>query len=192
MGNESRFSQTLAWCFNWTEMLCLFPQASARELQWVVRFAILFFGVVGTFLTYLDSNTMTFWLLSSDLSYTVMLPQLICVIFCGVSNGYGAIAGCVVALVLRVLCGEPTFNLPVVLRFPGCTSEDGVYVQRWPFKSVCMLSSLVSIFVVSFASSLLFSKGVLPERWDVLRVKPQRAKREDDSNEMRNLPLNKC
>ncbi|XP_054479797.1 high-affinity choline transporter 1-like isoform X2 [Anoplopoma fimbria] len=148
-------------------------QASDKELQWVIRLSIVVAGLVGTSLTYLDSSIMVFWILGADLTYTIMLPQLICVLFIRVSNGYGAVAGYVVAFVMRVLCGEPVFKLPVILAFPGCTLEDGVYVQRAPFKTICMLSALTSILVFSYVASLLFNKGILPERWDVFKVKSQ-------------------
>ena len=132
-------------------------------------------GLVGTSLTYLDNSITMFWILGSDLTYTIMLPQLICVLFIRVSNGYGAAAGYVVASVMRLLCGEPLFGLPVILHFPECTLEDGVYVQRFPVKTFCMLSALASILLVSYVASLLFTKGILPERWDVFKVKSQEA-----------------
>lgn len=75
----------------------------------MIRLSIVVVGTVGTSLTYLDSRTLAFWILSSDLTYTVMLPQLICILFVGSSNAYGAVAGYVVAFVMRVLCGEPAF-----------------------------------------------------------------------------------
>uniref|UniRef100_A0A8C2YYQ4 High affinity choline transporter 1 Hemicholinium-3-sensitive choline transporter n=1 Tax=Cyclopterus lumpus TaxID=8103 RepID=A0A8C2YYQ4_CYCLU len=150
-------------------------QASDKELQWVIRVSIVAAGLVGTSLTYLDYSVMIFWILGSDLTYTIIFPQLVCVLFIRVSNGYGAAAGYVVGVVMRVLCGEPLFGLPVILHFPGCTLENGVYVQRFPFKSICMLSALASILVVSYVASLLFNKGILPERWDVFKVKSQEA-----------------
>lgn len=128
---------------------------------------------MGTSLTYLDNSIMVFWVLGSDLTYTILLPQLICVLFIKVSNGYGAIVGYMVAVVMRVLCGEPLLGLPVILLFPGYTLEDGVYIQRWPVKTVCMISALVSIVTFSYVAALLFNKSVLPERWDVFKVKSQ-------------------
>lgn len=111
----------------------------------MIRLSIIFAGLVGTTLSNLRKNVIVFWILGSDLSYTIILPQLICVLFTDVSNGYGAIIGYLVALTMRLLCGEPLFGLPVVLHFPGCTLEDGVYVQRVPVKTICMLTSLLSI-----------------------------------------------
>lgn len=155
----------------------------------MIRLSIIIIGLVGTSLTNLDSNIMVYWILGSDLSYTIILPQLICVLFTDVSNSYGAIIGFLVAVMMRVLCGEPSFGLPVILHFPGCTLEDGIYIQRSPFKTICMLAALVSILMFSYMSSLLFNKGFLPERWDVFKVKSQAAPspavgtREGDSDE---------
>ncbi|XP_051283500.1 high affinity choline transporter 1-like [Dicentrarchus labrax] len=159
-------------------------QASDKELQWVIRVSIVVAGLMGTSLTNLEGGILVFWILGSDLTYTIMFPQLICVLFTEVSNGYGAITGYLVAVVLRLLCGEPVFGLPVILCFPGCTLENGVYIQRWPFKTICMLSALVSILMFSYIASLLFNKGILPERWDVFKVKltPADGAREGESD----------
>lgn len=92
-----------------------------------------------------------------------------------VSNGYGAVAGYLVSVTMRVLCGEPIFGLPAILRFAGYNLENGDYIQGAPVKTICMTTSLVSIFVFSSLTSFLFNKGFLPERWDVFQVKPMTA-----------------
>lgn len=146
-------------------------KASELELKWVIYLSIVIAGLVGTTLTNLAKNVMVFWILGSDLSYTIILPQLICVLFTNVSNGFGASVGYLVGLTIRVLCGEPMFGLPAILKFPGYTLEDDVYVQRVPVKTICMLASLISILVFSILASFLFNKGFFPERWDVFKVK---------------------
>uniref|UniRef100_A0A3Q2XK61 High-affinity choline transporter 1-like n=1 Tax=Hippocampus comes TaxID=109280 RepID=A0A3Q2XK61_HIPCM len=150
-------------------------KASDREVQWVIRIMTLVIGLTGTSLVFLEASIMSLWVLGSSITYVFMFPQLICVLFFDISNGYGAMAGLLVSVVLRLLSGETSLGLPVTLHFPGCTLENGVYVQHAPVSTICMLCNFISTLLVSYLASLLFNKGVIPERFDILQVKTRQS-----------------
>lgn len=139
----------------------------------MIRGSVVVVGLAGTSLTFMDNSVLMIWLLRSDLTYTLMLPQLVCVLFFDISNGYGAVLGCITGMLLRVLCGEPLLGIPPVLRFPGCTLVNGVYIQHSPIRTICMLSAVVSILLFSYLASVVFSRGLIPEKWDIFDLKAQ-------------------
>jgi hypothetical protein len=71
----------------------------------------------------------------------VLFPQLVMVLFLPFAHARGAVAGFVVALVFRVAFGEQSFG---VNPFFGLTTEN------IPFRTLCMLSSMFTIFAVSW------------------------------------------
>ncbi|XP_053273717.1 high affinity choline transporter 1 [Pleuronectes platessa] len=147
-------------------------QASDCEMQWVIRISVVVVGMAGTALTFLDSSVLVFWLVGVDMSYTIMFPQLVCILFCKVSNGYGASVGYMIAIIMRILSGEPLIGLPPAIRFPGCRLDaEGVLTQYFPFRTTIMVMSLVSILLFSWLGSIVFKKELLSEKWDVFRIK---------------------
>ncbi|XP_062260259.1 high affinity choline transporter 1-like [Platichthys flesus] len=159
-------------------------QASDCEMQWVIRVSVVVVGMVGTALSFLDSSVLVFWLVAADMSYTIMFPQLVCILFCKVSNGYGASVGYMIAIFIRILSGEPLIGLPPAIRFPGCRLDaEGVLTQYFPFRTTIMVMSLVSILLFSWLGSIVFNKDLLSEKWDVFRIKRKQkpsAKAKDD------------
>ncbi|XP_071213889.1 high affinity choline transporter 1-like [Salvelinus alpinus] len=157
-------------------------QASDRECVWVIRVSVLLVGLAGTGLAFAEDSVFAFWLMSGDLIYCVVFPQLICVLHCRCANGYGATAGYLVAVTLRLLSGEPLLRLPTALLFPGWREEGGVIRQYFPFRTLVMLVSLVCIPLASSLATLAFSHRLLPHSWDLLAAlgEEERVKEGDD------------
>ncbi|KAG5842083.1 hypothetical protein ANANG_G00173900 [Anguilla anguilla] len=150
-------------------------QASDRELQWVVKISVTVAGLVGMGLAFLGNNVLTFWALATDVMYTLVLPQLICVLFFPVSNGYGAVGGYILGVTLRVLSGEPLLHLPPAIHFPGCRLISEVYVQHFPCRTLSVLVSFCANILISYVTSMLFEKSFLLKRWDILQVRTRSA-----------------
>lgn len=140
-------------------------------MLWVIRVTVVVVGLVGTSITFYTNSTLVLWILGADISYTLTFPHLVSVLFFKVTNGYGALVGYIIGLTIRILVGENAVGLPVVLHLPGCTLEDGVYVQKSPVRTVSMLCTLVTILVFSWLALFMFNHSLLPERWDIFKVK---------------------
>ncbi|KAM9363369.1 high affinity choline transporter 1-like isoform 1-T2 [Symphorus nematophorus] len=161
-------------------------QASDREMQWVIRISVVVVGLAGTALTFLDSSVLVFWLVGVDMSYTIMFPQLVCILFFKVSNGYGATVGYMMGIIMRILSGEPLINLPPAIKFPGCRLDaEGKLTQFFPFRTAIMIISLVSILLFSWLASIIFNKGLLSERWDVFKIKRKQTSPARPANDKR-------
>ena len=116
----------------------------------MIRITVVVTGVAGTALAFFKNSILVLWVLAADLGYCVILPQLICVLFCPVSNVYGAGVGYFMGILLRLLSGEPLIGLPPVIHFLGGEITDGVYIQKAPIRSIAMLFTLLCILLFSY------------------------------------------
>ncbi|XP_010783155.1 high-affinity choline transporter 1-like [Notothenia coriiceps] len=155
-------------------------QASERELHWVIRISVLVVGLAGTGLAFGDDSVFGLWLVSGDLLYCVIFPQLICVLHCGFSNSYGAFSGFSMGLLLRALSGEPLLGIPAVILYPGWREVDGVIVQYFPFRTLAMLASLTGVIAVSWLVQLGFYHKLIPQSWDLLGAFEEKTKAQEE------------
>nr|WP_257350543.1 sodium:solute symporter family protein [Pseudalkalibacillus decolorationis] len=121
------------------------PKASDKDLKKVIKRSIILVGIASTIIALNVKSVYALWYLCADLVYVILFPQLTMALFFKGANKYGAIAGFIVSLILRIGGGEPILNLPVWLPYPMI--EDGVVL--FPFRTLAMVSGLFTIYIVS-------------------------------------------
>ena len=85
----------------------------------------------------------------SDLVYVILFPQLLMVVhFKKHCNTYGSLSAYIVAFLIRLSGGEPMMGLPALIHFPGYDPVEKV--QLFPFRTMAMLVSLVTLAGVSW------------------------------------------
>lgn len=121
------------------------PKITEERLRKVIQRAIWIIGIAALLLALQVESVYQLWFLCSDFVYCLLFPALVCALFDPKANTYGALAGFGVAFIIRFGGGDPTLNLPILLPYPMI--EDGVVL--FPFRTLAMVSGLVSIIVVS-------------------------------------------
>ena len=140
-------------------------QASDREVLWVMRIGIILAGAAATVMAIVVQSIYGLWYLCGDLVYVILFPQLTCAIHLPFANTYGALAGWIVGMVMRLTGGEPLLQLPPLIKYPNYDEATGY--QLTPFKTLAMLECLVTIIVVSGLTHLCFKKDCLPIEADI-------------------------
>jgi len=80
-------------------------------------------------------------------------------------NTYGSFVGFAVGFVVRLLGGEPYISVPHIIEYPYFDHENNE--QNFPFRTVSMLVSWITIVLSSAIFKALFKKGIIPKSWDV-------------------------
>ncbi|XP_076365539.1 high-affinity choline transporter 1-like isoform X3 [Tachypleus tridentatus] len=141
--------------------------ASEREIVWVIRISIVVVGVLATAMALTVRSINALWYLCSDLVYVILFPQLLCVVhlkkYC---NTYGSLSAYIVGFLLRAFGGESVIGLEPVIHYPFFSETSG---QRFPFRTLSMLTSLVTLLVISNFTKWMFEMGYLPQRFDIFR-----------------------
>lgn len=143
----------------------IFPlfQASEKMILAVVKVSVLLCGIIGAGLAMTAKSIHLFWIISCDVLYSMMTPQVICTFYLSQwVNNYGACSGFVLALLLRTLVGEPMIGLPDILPLPwDKIQEDGHRQRLFPFCTAIMLITTGAILLVSRLAVWLSEKGLL-------------------------------
>ncbi|GJQ73905.1 hypothetical protein Trydic_g18839 [Trypoxylus dichotomus] len=141
-------------------------RASEMEIIWVMRVSILIVGVLATIMALTIPSIYGLWSMCSDLVYVILFPQLLMVVhFKEHCNTYGSLAAYIIAFLVRLSGGEPQLNLPPLIKFPGW--EEETQRQLFPFRTLAMIISLVTLIFVSWWSKWLFEKGKLAPGYDI-------------------------
>lgn len=122
------------------------PNASERELTVVMRVCIIMVGCGATYMALSVQSIYALWYLCADLVYCILFPQLLLVLFFKRATATGALAGIIVAFLLRLGGGEPTLGIEAWMNYP-MTDNEGT--TNFPFRTFAMLTNLGVTMLVS-------------------------------------------
>ena len=121
------------------------PNINQEQLNKAIKTSIWIVGITATLLALQIDSVYGLWFLCSDFVYCLLFPQLVTALFDKKANRYGSMAGFAIAAILRFGGGDITLGLPAFIDYPMV--EDGVVL--FPFRTLAMVSGLVTIIVVS-------------------------------------------
>ncbi|KAL5256862.1 hypothetical protein ACHWQZ_G011954 [Mnemiopsis leidyi] len=168
------------------------PNVSDRVSMWLLRFTVIINTVIAMMIAILVKTVYGLYLICSDLVFILLFPHLVMVVhFPKRTNKYGMIVGFTIALLLRVLSGEPVLKYNAIIKFAGYvephTNTDGDYVygkQRFPFRNLIMALNFLITLSVTFLTQKLFEKYPDLRKFDYLgAVKDQEEAHEMEKKE---------
>ncbi|KAL5021603.1 hypothetical protein ScPMuIL_000758 [Solemya velum] len=80
------------------------PKASEKEVIWVLRFAIVIVGILGSVIAITVNSVFGLYILSGDLMYVILFPQLTCAMWIQFANTYGSLIGFMEGQVPALVC----------------------------------------------------------------------------------------
>ncbi len=121
------------------------PNISSEILAKVIKKCIWIIGITATILALQITSVYELWFLCSDFVYCLLFPALVCALFDKKANKYGALAGFLVAFILRFGGGDSTLGIPILLPYPMIEND----VVLFPFRTLAMVSGLLTIIIIS-------------------------------------------
>ncbi|MDF1666398.1 MAG: sodium:solute symporter family protein [Planctomycetota bacterium] len=130
------------------------PDITSEKLARVIKSCIWIIGIAATLIALQVKSIYALWFLCSDFVYCLLFPALVCALFDPKANRYGAIAGLLVAAILRFGGGDATLGIPTFIPYPVIDAAEEILKGErtavlFPFRSLAMVSGLLSILVVS-------------------------------------------
>ena len=132
-----------------------------------MRLGIFFVTALATIMGITIKSVYGLWFLCSDLVYVVLFPQLFCVVYLKDTNTYGSMAAYWIGILMRLSAGESLFNLDPLIKFPLYDEATGV--QKFPFRTLSMLTSFALIILVSWFTRFIFENEYLSKKWDIFQ-----------------------
>lgn len=132
-----------------------------------MRVAIFGVGALATAMGITIQTIYGLWYLCADLVYVILFPQLVCVVYLPDTNTYGSLTGYMFGFLFRLLGGEPLIGMPAIIKFPFYDEVDDI--QRFPFKTVCMIFSFILILAASYGTKYLFENEKLSKHFDIFQ-----------------------
>lgn len=140
----------------------LHPDANVRAMKIVIRGSILLLGLGAAVMAVYARSVLDLWILTSDLVFVLLVPQLVAALFDKKANRIGSMAAFAVSLVLRLGGGEPVLGLPPFIDYPRVFAsllhgspqswyeqQGGVTVLLFPVKTLAFAAGMVLLPVVS-------------------------------------------
>ncbi|MEA3504219.1 MAG: sodium:solute symporter family protein [Bacteroidota bacterium] len=118
---------------------------SNGNLTKVIKKSIWIIGITATLLALKISSVYALWFLCSDFVYCLLFPQLVTALYDKKANVWGSFAGFVIAFILRMGAGDTTLGIPITIDYPMIQNGEVLF----PFRTLAMVSSLITIIVVS-------------------------------------------
>jgi len=151
------------------------PKATAREIIWVIRVGIFVVGALATVVGLTVKSIYDLFHLCSDLVFVILFPQLVGAVHIPMVNTYGSICAYVIGLFFRISGGEPRIGLPAFIHYGD-----------FPFRTMSMLISFMTLLAVSYLTNYLFDNGYVSEEKDYLKIIERREKSKNRRNQKKN------
>ena len=132
------------------------PKCSEKEVTVVARIMMIVICICGTILAIVSDSVYNLWVLTSDLIYVMLFPQLLLTVYWpNCMNTYGSLVGYIVGAILRFGGGEATFGIPQFIPYPAW----------FPFRTVAVIIGIILMLCVSLLfRHMIVTKG--KKGWD--------------------------